>query len=220
MRSTRSNDTRASNEVTKYLYTNLYKHIYKEPIIVTDKIAQLSGIDIWDTDSNVTIDEKCRITMIERKRSKIFIPQYNTFAIELGWLRNGVRTKGWGLTEYNTPTYYNFIWLWKTDVDKVDKLRKEHIRYAECLMVEKSKLQRYMEDTIGNEEKVWERVNYMWDRKIDRVWVNAGNGMRMAIVRSWQLHECPVCVVIPKNVLDKLATHIYNVYINRYEVVK
>ena len=214
-KSTRQQDTKASDEVTKFLYSNLYKHIYKEPIIVDNKIAQLSGIDIWDMDSNVTIDEKCRITMIEQKRSKTNIPMYNTFAVELGWLRNSVRTKGWGLNGYETPTYYNFIWLWETDVDKVRILRKEHIRWAECLFVRKDKLQMFMRDVMGDEEEVWNKVNYMWDKRVDRVYCKDCH-----MTRSYRLQECPVCLVVGKDVLDKLATHIYNVYINKYEVVK
>ena len=209
-KSTRQQDTKASDEVTKFLYSNLYKHIYKEPIIVDNKIAQLSGIDIWDMDSNVTIDEKCRITMIERKRSKVFIQKYNTFAerkrsktniqkyntfaVELGWLRNGVRTKGWGLNGYETPTYYNFIWLWETDVDKVRILRKEHIRWAECLFVRKDKLQMFMRDVMGDEEEVWDKINYMWDKRVDRVYCKDCH-----MTRSYRLQECPVCLVVGKD---------------------
>lgn len=227
-KSTRQQDTKASDAVTQYIYSNLYKHIYKEPMVVDNKLAQLSGIDIWDMDSNITIDEKCRITMIEqkkqnyntfaeRKRSKNFIQSYNTFAVELGWLRNGIRTKGWGLNGYNTPTYYNFIWLWETDVDKVSNLRKEHIRRAECLFVEKDRLQSFMKDMLGDEGEIWDRVNYMWDKRVDRVYCKDRS---YHMTRSWRLHECPVCLVVRKDILDKLATHIYNVYINKYEVVK
>ena len=44
--STRMRDTRVSSIVTQYIYENLYKHIYEQPVIVDNRLAQLSGIDI------------------------------------------------------------------------------------------------------------------------------------------------------------------------------
>lgn len=114
-KSTRKRDNKASDAVTQYVYENLYKHIYKEPYVVENTVAQKAGIDIWDADTNVTIDEKCRLSDIEKG---IF---GNTFAVELGWInnqRNGehVRLRGWGLSSYSSPTYYNFIWLGEVGV--------------------------------------------------------------------------------------------------------
>ena len=54
-KSTRKRDSNASDAVTQFIYENLYKHIYKEPYIVENTVAQKAGIDIWDADTNVTI---------------------------------------------------------------------------------------------------------------------------------------------------------------------
>ena len=114
-KSTRVRDIKASDAVTQYVYENLYKHIYKEPYVVENTVAQKAGIDIWDADTNVTIDEKCRLSDIEKGIVG------NTFAVELGWInnqRNGehVRLRGRGLSSYQSPTYYNFIWLGEVGV--------------------------------------------------------------------------------------------------------
>ena len=109
--STRKRDNKASDSVTQYVYENLYKHIYKEPYVVENTVAQKAGIDIWDADTNVTIDEKCRLSDIEKGMLG------HTFAIELGWQsKHHKRMKGWGLSSYSSPTYYNFIWLGKVGV--------------------------------------------------------------------------------------------------------
>lgn len=118
-KSTRKRDSVASDAVTQYVYDNLYKHIYKEPYIVENTVAQKAGIDIWDADTNVTIDEKCRLSDIEKGIVG------NTFAVELGWISNNkgnkhVRMRGWGLSSYQTPTYYNFIWLGEVGANRVD----------------------------------------------------------------------------------------------------
>ena len=118
-RSTRTRDSKASDAVTQYVYDNLYKHIYKEPYIVENTVAQKAGIDIWDADTNVTIDEKCRLSDIEKGIYG------NTFAVELGWINNkkgkkSIRMRGWGLSSYETPTYYNFIWLGEVGVNRIN----------------------------------------------------------------------------------------------------
>ena len=118
-KSTRKRDSVASDAVTQYVYENLYKHIYKEPYIVENTVAQKAGIDIWDADTNVTIDEKCRLSDIEKGIMG------NTFAVELGWISNkkgkkSVRMRGWGLSSYQSPTYYNFIWLGEVGVNRVN----------------------------------------------------------------------------------------------------
>ena len=113
--STRARDTVASDAVTEFIYENLYQKVYKEPYVVENRVAQRAGVDIWDADTNITIDEKCRLSDIEKGMLG------HTFAIELGWIsnqRNGehVRLRGWGLSSYSSPTYYNFIWLGKVGV--------------------------------------------------------------------------------------------------------
>lgn len=110
-KSTRARDSIASNAVTEFIYDNLYQNIYKEPYIVDNEVAQRAGVDIWDADTNITIDEKCRLSDIEKGILG------HTFAIELGWQsKYHKRMKGWGLSSYSSPTYYNFIWLRKVGV--------------------------------------------------------------------------------------------------------
>lgn len=118
-KSTRHRDSKASDAVTQYVYDNLYKHIYKEPYIVENTVAQKAGIDIWDADTNITIDEKCRLSDIEKGIVG------NTFAVELGWINNkkgkkSIRMRGWGLSSYQSPTYYNFIWLGEVGENRVN----------------------------------------------------------------------------------------------------
>lgn len=218
MKSTRQRDSKVSEIVTQYIYENLYKGIYENPLLITNKLAQLSGIDIWDKESGVTVDEKCRIADIE----KIHKRKRDTFAIELGWMkRNGERVKGWGISSYNTPTYYNLIWLREVDVKDMQRLKLAHIREAECLFVKKGTMQTFMKDIIGYEDKIWETVNWMWNKRIDRKYYKDKNGYPYChMTRSWQLQECPVNFVVPKAVWNKLAEHIYYVYNGRYKVIK
>lgn len=218
--STRKRDNKASDSVTQYVYENLYKHIYKEPYVVENTVAQKAGIDIWDADTNVTIDEKCRLSDIEKG---IF---GNTFAVELGWInnqRNGehVRLRGWGLSSYSSPTYYNFIWLGKVGVKKIKRLRKENIYQAECLFVKKTDIQEFLCKTMGYEDDIWRTVNQMWDRGIDKRYIrNKRHYPLFHLTRSWKLNECPVNAVIPKRILENLSSAHYYVYPNRYEVVE
>ena len=214
--STRKRDSIASNSVTQYVYENLYKHIYKEPYVVENTVAQKAGIDIWDANTNVTIDEKCRLSDIEKG---IF---GNTFAVELGWKnRYNKRMRGWGLSSYQSPTYYNFIWLGEVGVNRVDRLRKEHIYQAECLFVKKTDIQQFLYKTMGYEDDIWRTVNQMWDRSIYKRYIrNKHNYPLFHLTRSWKLNECPVNAVISKRILENLSSAHYYVYPNRYEVVE
>lgn len=218
--STRTRDNKASNAVTQYVYENLYKYIYKEPYVVENTVAQKAGIDIWDADTNVTIDEKCRLSDIEKGIMG------NTFAVELGWInnqRNGehVRMRGWGLSSYQSPTYYNFIWLGEVGVNRIARLRKEHIRKAECLFVKKTDMQKFLCKTMGYEDDIWRTVNQMWDRGIDKRYIrNKRRYPLFHLTRSWKLNECPVNAVIPKRILENLSSAHYYVYPNRYEVIE
>ena len=218
-KSTRKRDSNASDAVTQYVYENLYKHIYKEPYIVENTVAQKAGIDIWDADTNVTIDEKCRLSDIEKGIVG------NTFAVELGWISNikgnkHVRMRGWGLSSYQTPTYYNFIWLGEVGVKYIKKLRKEHIRQVECLFVKKTDIQEFLYKTMGYEDDIWRIVNQMWDKGIVKRYIrNKRHYPLFHLTRSWKLNECPVNAVIPKRILENLSSVHYYVYPNRYEVI-
>lgn len=216
---TRTTDTKVSEIISQWLYSNLYNKLDKGNWVVNvDRLGQLGGIDLWNKRTGDTVDEKCRITDIERAHKR----KIDTFAVELGWKkRNGDRVKGWGLSPYNTPTYYNFIWLRKFDVKDMKRLRPEHIREAECLFVRKETMQTFMKDVIGYEDEIWEVVNWLWNKKIDRKYYKDKYGYPSChMTRSWQLQECPVNLVVPKSVWDRLATHIYYVYNGRYEVIK
>ena len=63
-KSTRAQDTKASDIVTEFIYENLYRYIYKEPYIVSDKVAQCAGVDI-------TVNNRTYIILI------IFFKCYN-----------------------------------------------------------------------------------------------------------------------------------------------
>lgn len=215
-KSTRAQDTKASDIVTEFIYENLYRYIYKEPYIVSDKVAQCAGVDIWDSDTNITIDEKCRLSDIEKGILG------HTFAIELGWQsKYHNKMKGWGLSDYSSPTYYNFIWLHNVDIKQIDKLRKVHIRKAECLFVKKTEMQKFLCKTIGDEDDIWNIVNQMWDRRIDKRYIrDKRNYPLFHLTRSWKLNECPINAVIPKYILENLSSVHYYVYQGRYEVIE
>lgn len=215
-RSTRTRDSIASNSVTEFIYENLYQSIYKEPYVVENGVAQRAGVDIWDADTNITIDEKCRLSDIEKGMLG------HTFAIELGWQsKHHKRMKGWGLSSYSSPTYYNFIWLHNVDVKQIDRLKKAHIRKVECLFVKKTAIQKFLCKTMGYEDDIWKTVNYMWDRGIDKRYIrDKRNYQLFHLTRSWKLNECPVNAVIPKRILENLSSAHYYVYSNRYEVIE
>lgn len=128
--------------------------------------------------------------------------------------------RGWGLSSYQTPTYYNFIWLGKVGVKHIKQLRKEHIRQVECLFVKKTDIQEFLCKTIGYEDDIWRIVNQMWDKGIVKRYIrNKRHYPLFHLTRSWKLNECPVNAVIPKRILENLSSAHYYVYPNRYEVI-
>lgn len=220
-RSTRTTDTKASDIVSQWLYNNLYSKMVnggERYLINVDRVGQYAGIDGVFTETGETVDEKCRISDIGKSNRR----RIDTFAVEVGWQkRNGERVKGWGLSTYNTPTYYNLIWLRKVDVKDMKRLRPEHIREAECLFVKKEAVQTFMKDVIGYEDDIWKVVNWMWDKKIDRKYYLDKHGYPYChLTRSWKLAECPINLVVSKDVWNRLATHIYYVYNGRYDMIK
>ena len=111
--SLRIQDSKAENEVSKFLDKYFYPKFYNNNERVFDKSNQLNGIDIIvdiPEIGRVNVDEKAAVHYVNKG-----IP---TFAFEVDFrLSSGELVDGWFYSKTKLTQYYLLIWVW-ADKDK------------------------------------------------------------------------------------------------------
>lgn len=178
-----------------------------------DKEMQLAGIDVISENNNKTyyIDEKCA--------SDFWSKDLKTFAFELSSeicdkitrKSLGKRVDGWLINKNNKTDMYALGYV---RADTKENLENNKISYFEVLFIKKKHLLKYINNHIGNTDKLKELDNKIREDALKGKIKKRGEKERYKlkltndIFLCWSpcLAESPINLVICKDLLIKLAS--------------
>lgn len=179
------------------------------------KEAQRRGIDMILRDTNgeiYYIDEKSQTTYLNNP-----LP---TFAFEISYESNGVTKKGWLVDEDIKTTHYILVYPGSESIKTYRELKNvEDIDFAEIILIDKSRLMKELYKLGINEELLIESAKKI---SIENPKVSIENVPREfgRLVKSNQLTEKPVNLVIKRTILENIASAIWKVHKDRIYVIK
>lgn len=211
IKSNREEDSKIEEQMRKH-YNMIYRILGYGYQRNDDQVLQKSGQDLLLTRSNVMkkaiSDEKCATNYWDR--------DLDTFSMELSFnlcdrmtgLSTGNRVDGWFINDKNKTEVYSLGYVRS---DSRQDLINGKVTSFEVIIVRKKSIQDYIKESISVDNfselqnkfqniiltgQAYQKANggFSWD---------AGNGIRMT--RSDQLAECPVNIIIKKEVLSSLS---------------
>lgn len=199
-RNRRKNDIEKTQKVEKFM-DKIYSHLKYDVERVTDPYLQKKGVDLIHTLEDGTklfIDEKFAINYYNK--------DLHTFAFELE-SHNNVDNQGWFLSSNSITTHYMLLWFNCDD-------NFEKFSYFDIAYIPKQKIWDflysvgYTDKTLDDFKEYWKnpipQYNPKFYERDKRRYYRLGNGIK--IVQSMQFErESPINIVIPKDVLIKLA---------------
>lgn len=196
----RKSDFEKTQKVEKFM-DRIYSQLKYDVERITDPHLQKKGVDIIHTLGDGTklfVDEKFAINYYNR--------DLYTYSFELA-SHNNVDNQGWFTSDNSITTHYMLLWFNCDD-------NFEKFSYFDIAYVPKQKIWNYLysigytDTTLDEFRAYWESDNpkpkFGYYEKNNRRYYNLGNGIK--IVQSMQFEkECPINVVIPKDILIKIA---------------
>lgn len=210
MQSQYENDKRFEEMIGDFLDEYFYKRLFPEDkkvvTRITNKVLQKKGIDVAVTNKEnkkaTNVDEKCAAHYVNTK--------LDTFAFEIIY-KDG--TIGWLIDENIVTDYYLLIWV-HADEEKFPPkkygsnnyyktVQFDDIRYLTCCFIEKNRLIGYLEEKGLDKNSLHKQANEMRMKKMS---MSYKCGLKFTYSFS-DIAEAPINVLIPKNVLQTLATN-------------
>lgn len=211
LKSTRAKDSELEKAMQRH-YNLIYRINNLGYKRCDEKSLQLVGQDLTIATKNGQhiVDEKCATSYWNKP--------LNTFAMELSFDMCdkqsgepiGKRYDGWFINPNITTTLYSLGYV---SADNEEDLHKGRLSSFECILIKKQAIADYLKDTF-KVESIWE----IEDRFIDAIEDEHGNAYRngkggwawivnddIKLVRSDNLAEKPINIVISKNVLGSLS---------------
>lgn len=171
---------------------------------VSDRESQLRGVDVRFTmrDGSVfNVDEKAQLYYLNRD-----LP---TFAFELQFLRAGEPVTGWLCNEKLDTDYYLLIWPFAT-VNSPSGISWRNFTRADCLMVEKRALLRFLADNgLTAERMLADAERLRAEGRIGRVDIDGLSGVYYYVSNPEKYAEQPINIVISKAHLLAIAARRY-----------
>lgn len=191
----RARDSAAGEQVALFLDEKLYPKIGAVTKRVTDREAQLRGVDLYLSYgdlSHVSVDEKAMTHYVNKD-----LP---TSAFELSSIQQGAEIEGW-LTDVEKETeYYLVVWLWARESWN---FLKEDISKVRCLLISRKKILDYLKGEGFDVGRLRDKSRIIRESgaagKID------DTGGSFYFFLSDHLAEKPINVVIRRKKLMELA---------------
>lgn len=211
VRSNRATDSIIEKAIQKH-----YNLVYRINNIAyercSDRDLQIAGVDVYLTfarqDKRNCVDEKCATNYWDRP--------LNTFSMELSFdmcdkqsgLPIGKRYKGWFVNPNNISEYYALGYV---SAESKENLIQGQLKSFECILVNKDKIRAYLKDAmkVTDLTEVEAELQARIDAGIGKLNQRGGyfyypaDGIK--VVRSEQLAEKPVNIVISKQTLSSLS---------------
>lgn len=187
----RSEDVRLSDKVYEFLDKNFYNTEVTNFERVTDKLRQVSGIDvIFDIgDKHYIADEKAAVRYRNLK----------TYTLELSFINKNNETQdGWLINEGQVNNSYVFVWI-----DK-DEFEQESVTAA---VIMKDKILDYLKNKGWTKENLVKKMNYIREGKQTYTGDIYQDGCKF--IFSKQLVEQPINIQLPRSVYMKLADKVW-----------
>ena len=209
MQSQYKNDKRFEEMIGRFLDEYYYKSFFSEGkrvmARVTNKVFQKKGIDVAVTNlenKKVSyVDEKCAAHYVNTK--------LDTFAFEIIYKDGNI---GWLIDDNIVTDYYLLMWI-RADEEKFPP--KEHgandyyktvqfddIKYVTGCIIEKKKLIGYLEAQGLDKNSLHKQATEMREKKMPKSYKC---GLKFTYSFS-DIAEAPINVLIPKTILQTLAT--------------
>lgn len=188
----RTEDVRLSDKVYEFLDKNFYSTEVTNFERVTDKLRQVSGIDvIFDIgDKHYIADEKAAVRYRNLK----------TYTLELSFInRNNEVQNGWLINEGQVNNSYVFVWL-----DKDEYIGKESITVA---VIEKQRILDYLSKKGWTKENLIKKMNYIREGRETYMGDIYQDGCKF--IFSKHLVEQPINIQLPRNIYMALADKIW-----------
>ena len=209
MQSQYEHDKRFEEMMGRFLDEYFYKRLFPEDknVItrITNKILQKKGIDVAVTNKEnkkaTNIDEKCAAHYVNSK--------LDTFAFEIIYKDGNI---GWLIDDNIVTDYYLLMWV-RADEEKFPPkkygannyyktVQFDDIKYVTACIIEKKRLIGYLEEKGLDKSSLHKLANEMRVKKLPQ---SKKCGLKFKYSFS-DIAEAPVNVLIPKNVLQILAT--------------
>ena len=216
--SLRASDSSAERALGAFLDEHFYEVLHRsvsgfEYERVKDRKRQLEGMD-------VIVDYGGRRVIIDEKAALHYVnSNLKTFAFELSSLQRGHRdpVPGWLYNPTAKTNRYLLMWLTTWDAHTkqlkeipLEQIVPENFKEVECILVERSKIQRYLNRCGWNEALLMERAEKIRENPNDeRLRWDGNSSIRFKL--SGQYKERPVNMLIQRDVLKAMALHVYTV---------
>lgn len=209
MQDNRRKDSFIEAEVCKFMDKYVYGDTYPngnpntQGMITercTDTIMQRSGCDVYMSIPSLGIE---RAIVDEKAASHYINKDLRTYSLELSQItRGGKEVDGWFLDKKNKTQYYMLIYL-KGNVSSWKDITEDNITEVEYYLVSKESIKNYLFSKGYGEEELRDLVaEIREDDDFQRK--NTPHGFSFVISRKFI--ECPINVVISREVYDKIAT--------------
>ena len=216
--SLRKSDSIAEQALGAFLDEHFYETLHKrdagfEYERVHDRKRQLKGMDVIVNyhGNRIVIDEKSALHWINRN--------LRTFSFELSSLQSGHRdpVPGWLYNANAETNRYLLMWVKTWDIQTgqlkeipLGEMVPENFKEVECVLVERSKVQRYLSRCGWNEDLLMKRAEEIRRHPDNRQLRRTSNSL-IRFAFSENLKERPVNVLIERDVLKAIALHVYTV---------
>ena len=211
-------DSIAERALGDFLDEHFYEALHRQDAAfeyerVRDRSRQLRGMDVIVDyhDNHIVIDEKAALHWINQ--------DLRTFSFELSSLQSGHRdpVPGWLYNSNAETNRYLLMWIKTWDV-RTKQLKKiplgemtpGNFKEVECVLVERSKVQRYLNRCGWNEALLMERAEEIRRNPNSKQLLGTSNSL-IRFAFSGKLKEQPVNVLIERDVLKAMALHVYTV---------
>ena len=204
---TRSKDQVSTAAIDQFVSRFFFKKVYGAHEMVTDRDRQLKGIDVIV--GNMKIDCKA-----------MSAPQYinhprPTFVQEIWSYSPKAHTyrEGWFVNPGET-THYLFIWVTKANVAKGNYItNSKEIEELEVMLVDSAAFHEFVYSYASRERLVsygWHMIENKISEPVQLSNFFSWGRLAPSMVRSGQLAEGPVNLVMPKDILRRFAVkHCY-----------
>lgn len=132
-----------------------------------------------------------------------------TFAFEIEFLRNGIPTTGWLCNDSLVTDFYLLIWPFATQ-DSPKGIRWDQFEKAECLLIQKKKLLKALQELGLSEERlVGDARQIRSNHLIGKQAISNLSGIYYYASDPQKYREAPINLVISKTRLSQIATRTY-----------
>lgn len=199
-------DLRGEKIIGEFLDKNLYARIRATTGVIFDRVTdlqqQLQGIDVAIQKNGIYIDEKVQLDYINKN-----LP---TNCFEISFIGpDGSEKQGWFVNKNLMTTHYLIVWPF-ADLQDANKqnLTYEKITKLQCILISKAKLLYFLNVKGFSSERMKAISDEMRHEKKTKVkYPNES----FYFVHTLTKTEKPVNIVVKKDVLLALASHVYEV---------